>query len=320
MCPCSASGRCTSSPSFRSPSSGVSPTPSPSRSSACSRSTSSSCPRSTRSPSPIRATGSRSPSTSSQRWWSSELAARARRWADDAEQRERGGSPPRRGGNGTAPWGEPRGGARGLAPASARVLRAGARGSSLARCTERRGDAALELEAGDRRVGRLFVPESAEPNRDPPPLLPALASLLAGAAERERLRRRRSRPRRSGGATRSRRRCCGRQPRLALTADGDPSASEGLAKRRHGADERGSGRAPRDDPARGEAARPARGEPARLSLLQAGRHRRRPSCGRSTSSSPGARRGRRIERASVSRSPPSCRPCAWTEVRSSECS
>jgi len=120
----------------------------------------------------------------------SELAARARRRAADAEQREREASV--------------------LARASAALLQAediasrireiandaaAALGSESGRIEldslRRPGpnESARELQAGDRRVGRLFLgshtPTDAEAEAR---LLPALASLLAVASDRERLR------------------------------------------------------------------------------------------------------------------------------------
>jgi two-component system, OmpR family, sensor histidine kinase KdpD len=120
----------------------------------------------------------------------SELAARARRRAAEAEQREREASV--------------------LARASASLLRAdeiaeqiraiaddaaGAIGAERGRIElgslRRPGadESARDLDAGERHVGRLFVPK--EPATDAAAearLLPALASLLAVASDRERLR------------------------------------------------------------------------------------------------------------------------------------
>jgi two-component system, OmpR family, sensor histidine kinase KdpD len=121
----------------------------------------------------------------------SELAARARRWAHDAEQQRReaallaeAATELLRGGNLEEEL-------EGLSAGVARVLRVERARIELGPLHESvRGDAPLELEAGGRRVGTLFVPESAEPNLAiRRRFLPALASLLAVAAERERLER-----------------------------------------------------------------------------------------------------------------------------------
>jgi two-component system, OmpR family, sensor histidine kinase KdpD len=120
----------------------------------------------------------------------SDLAARARRRAADAERRERE--------------------ANVLARASAALLRAedvqsqmrdiaseaaGALGADAGRIEldslRRPGpsESARELEAGGRHVGRLFLPADAPTYReDEDRLLPALASLIAVATDRERLR------------------------------------------------------------------------------------------------------------------------------------
>jgi two-component system sensor histidine kinase KdpD len=119
----------------------------------------------------------------------SELAATARRWATDAEQQRREAAL--------------------LADAATELLRGGDLERELERLSgevarilgvervrielrspheDRLRDAPIELEVGGRPVGTLYLPESIEPNLAiRRRFLPALASLLAVAAERRRL-------------------------------------------------------------------------------------------------------------------------------------
>jgi len=121
----------------------------------------------------------------------SELAARARRRAHEAEQREREAAllaelstallsgaevPPEL----------PR-----IAEATARILRLPQARIDLGEPSRLRvGEIPIELRAGDRRVGTLYVGADGQPNPSARGrFLPALASLLAVAVDRERLAR-----------------------------------------------------------------------------------------------------------------------------------
>ena len=142
----------------------------------------------------------------------SELAARTRRRAAEAEQREREANVSRAHRPRCCRTRTSRAGS-----ASSRMTRPGrsepkAAGSSSTHAAGPvQGSLLGTFEAGNRHVGRLFLPADAGTDSEAEArLLPALASLLAVAIDRERLRGRRSRQRRSGGATRSRRPCSAR--------------------------------------------------------------------------------------------------------------
>lgn len=120
----------------------------------------------------------------------SELAARARRRAADAQQREREASVLARASAALLQADDVQSQLREIANDTARAL--GADTGRIELDSLRRpgqDESALELETGNRRVGRLFLPAggSADPHAEGR-LLPALASLLAGASDRERLR------------------------------------------------------------------------------------------------------------------------------------
>ena len=143
----------------------------------------------------------------------SELAARSRRRAAAAEQRERESAlladiatellRGTRAGRRARRGGEPR---RGGARRGERRIELGA--------ARRPGDRRLAASARGRRPARSG--RSTRPRAPSPSVavrhrfLPALASLLAVAVERDGSSARRSRPRRCGAATSSRPRCCGR--------------------------------------------------------------------------------------------------------------
>ncbi|MGB2952364.1 MAG: ATP-binding protein [Gaiellaceae bacterium] len=121
----------------------------------------------------------------------SELAARARRRTADAEQREREATLLAESAAGLLESGDVRGQLRAIAERAARAL-GGVRGwielDSLRRPDP--GESAHDLDAGGRHVGRLFVRPAIQPPGDVEArVLPALASLLAGARDRERLGR-----------------------------------------------------------------------------------------------------------------------------------
>jgi two-component system sensor histidine kinase KdpD len=120
----------------------------------------------------------------------SELAARARRRAADAEQREREASVLARASAALLEAEEVQSQIAVIAGEVARAL--GADGGRIELGSLRRpgpNESARDLEAPSGRVGRIFLP--AESTTDPEAearLLPALASLLAVATDRERLR------------------------------------------------------------------------------------------------------------------------------------
>ena len=120
----------------------------------------------------------------------SELAARARRRAADAEQREREASVLARASAALLQAEDVPSQIAVIADDAARAL--GVVGGRIELDSRRRpgaNESALDLQAGSRYVGRLFLPAGA--TIDPGTaarLLPALASLLAVALDRERLR------------------------------------------------------------------------------------------------------------------------------------
>jgi two-component system sensor histidine kinase KdpD len=120
----------------------------------------------------------------------SELAARARRRAADAEQREREASVLARASAALLGAEDVQAEIRGIANDAAQAL--GAESGRIELDSIRRpgpAESTLELEAGGRKVGRLFLPAGAVvDSKATARLLPALASLLAVALERERLR------------------------------------------------------------------------------------------------------------------------------------
>jgi two-component system, OmpR family, sensor histidine kinase KdpD len=120
----------------------------------------------------------------------SELAARARRRAADAEEREREAGVLARASASLLQTEDVADAIREIAEDTARAL--GAESGRIELDSLRRagpGESAHELQAGNRRVGRLFLPAGAPIDPDAEArLLPALASLLAVATDRERLR------------------------------------------------------------------------------------------------------------------------------------
>jgi two-component system sensor histidine kinase KdpD len=122
----------------------------------------------------------------------SELAVRSRRRAADAEQRAREAALLAEVSAALLESEHVQSELRGIGMRVARVLGA-SRGSielgSLRRPDDR--ESAHELRAGDRHVGRLFLPKDADPDPElSHRVLGALASLLAVAVDRERLARR----------------------------------------------------------------------------------------------------------------------------------
>src|SRR4029450_8280007 len=122
----------------------------------------------------------------------SELAVRSRRRAADAEQRARGAALVAEVSAALLESEHVQSELRGIGMRVARVLGA-SRGSielgSLRRPDDR--ESAHELRAGDRHVGRLFLPKGADPDPEVSHrVLGALASLPAVAVDRERLARR----------------------------------------------------------------------------------------------------------------------------------
>ena len=120
----------------------------------------------------------------------SELAARARRRAADAEQREREASVLARASAALLQAEDVPSQIAVIADDAARAL--GVVGGRIELDSRRRpgaNESALDLQAGSRHVGRLFLPAGAalDPEAEAR-LLPALASLLAVALDRERLR------------------------------------------------------------------------------------------------------------------------------------
>ena len=120
----------------------------------------------------------------------SELAARARRRAADAEQREREASVLARASAALLQAGDVPSQIAVIADDAARAL--GVVGGRIELDSRRRpgaNESALDLQAGSRHVGRLFLRAGAaiDPEAEAR-LLPALASLLAVALDRERLR------------------------------------------------------------------------------------------------------------------------------------
>jgi two-component system sensor histidine kinase KdpD len=119
----------------------------------------------------------------------SELAAGARRRAAEAEQREREAALLAGVAASLLEAEHVQPELRGIAAEVARVLRA-ARGSIEADSRRRpdAGEAAYDLTVGDRHVGRLFLDAEARPDPEiVDRVLPALASVLAVAVDRERL-------------------------------------------------------------------------------------------------------------------------------------
>jgi two-component system sensor histidine kinase KdpD len=121
----------------------------------------------------------------------SELAARARQRARDAEQREREAALLAEFSTALLSGAEvppelPR-----IAEATAHVLRLPQARIELGEASlPREGEVPIELSAGDRRVGTLYVGAGGAPNQSARRrFLPALASLLAVAVDRERLAR-----------------------------------------------------------------------------------------------------------------------------------
>ena len=121
----------------------------------------------------------------------SELAARSRRRAAEAEQREREASLLATSSAGLLRSGDVQSQLRGIAAGTAHAL--GARSARIELDSLRRpdrGESARDLQVEARKVGRLFLEAGAITDAEAEArLLPALASLLAVAAERERLGR-----------------------------------------------------------------------------------------------------------------------------------
>ena len=120
----------------------------------------------------------------------SELAARTRRRAAEAEQREREANVLARASAALLQDQEVRSRLGVIADDAARAI--GADSGRIELDSRRRPgprEAARDLQAGDRHVGRLFLPaEAATDSEAETRFLPALASLLAVAIDRERLR------------------------------------------------------------------------------------------------------------------------------------
>ena len=291
------------------------------RSRACSRSTSSSCRRSTRSRSRSGTTGSRSSSTSSRRSSSapSRRGIAARR--AEAEQREREAAL--------------------LADMAADLLRGAGLEDGIGRIEERTaavlGVSSVRIALGDhprasahesphpltvegRTIGMLFTPENEEPAlATKRRLLPALASLIGVAIERETLAREALEAetlRRSDTVKTAVIQAVSHDLRTPLATI--EQALDGLESRRARADRRRSRRAARDDPRRAPQAEAARREPPRP-LAAAG------ACGAGAARAVDGRRARRAgtrrARPTTGRvvvtAPTELPPCASTPRRSS---
>ena len=151
------------------------------------------------------------------------------------------------------------------------------------------GESPHELRAGTRRVGTLYLREGADPNLAiRRRFLPALASLLAVAIDRERLTGealeaealRKSDTVKTAVLQR-------RQPRPPVTADGDPRGLRDPSQRTAHVERRRPGRDARDD--RDESQAGSSAWCATSSISRGSRRERRSrwrSSGRSTSSSP----------------------------------
>src|SRR5205823_1208761 len=118
-----------------------------------------------------------------------QLAAQVRRRASEAEQREREATLVAGVSLGLLRSEHVQEELRGIAARTAEVL--GAKGARIELGSLRRperDEIAFDLEAGDRSVGRVFFRRGFEPSRDAlDRVLPALASILAVAQDRERL-------------------------------------------------------------------------------------------------------------------------------------
>jgi two-component system sensor histidine kinase KdpD len=119
-----------------------------------------------------------------------ELASRARQRARDAEQREREAALLAELSTVLLSGAEVESELVRIADGASRILRTPSARIELAPCHPVPGEAAIELRAGDRSVGALYVPAwSSIDNRVADRFLPALASLLGVAVDRERLQR-----------------------------------------------------------------------------------------------------------------------------------